>query len=144
MIPATMAITMMAMATKVPATFPGFEKKPLSCFLGACAADTKVSVAVGGAVGVTVSVLTLPVTVMTDNTGVGVQLDEVSSEDSSDEEDSSEVEDSSDVEELEGLGEGVILAVVVSGSSVIGLGTIRGVVETTVVSWIDGVYRKIC
>lgn len=45
---------MIATATKVPATFPGFEKKPP---LLACATDIVV-VAAGGAVGVIVNVCT--------------------------------------------------------------------------------------
>ena len=59
-----------ATATKVPATWPGLEKKPpLFSF---SAAIIVVAVA-GGAVGVIVNVLTWPVTVITDVKGVADQ-----------------------------------------------------------------------
>ena len=64
---------MIATATNVPATFPELAKKPplLS------ASVTEVVVTAGGAVGVMVSVLTSPVTVITDVTGMGVHVAEV-------------------------------------------------------------------
>ena len=58
-----------ATATKVPATLPLSAKKP--SFLGFSAN----AVSAGGAVGVTVNVLTWPVAVMTDIMGVGVHVD---------------------------------------------------------------------
>ena len=65
----------MATATKTPATLPELEKKP--CGPSVLASVMTVWVEAGGAVGVTVRVMTCPVTVMTDKTGVGVQVEEL-------------------------------------------------------------------
>jgi len=72
MIAAAINRIMMATATKTPATFPGCEKNPLLLLGALCVATT---VCTGGAVGVMVKVSTCPVTVITDSTGVGVQVD---------------------------------------------------------------------
>lgn len=68
---------------------------------------------------------------MTDNTGVGVHVEEISSSEE-------------DVEELEELVEEVVVDDVVWGSNVTGLVTNRGVVETTVVRCWDGVCDDLC
>ena len=62
---------MIPTATNVPATLPVSEKKPpLSSF----AATIVVAAAAGGAVGVTVKVLTCPVMVITDVYGIAVHV----------------------------------------------------------------------
>lgn len=62
---------MIPTATNVPATLPVFEKKPP---LFSFAATIVVAAAAGGAVGVTVNVLTCPVMVITDVYGVAVHV----------------------------------------------------------------------
>ena len=68
---AAIASIMIATATNVPATLPVLEKKPP---LLSFAATIVVEAAAGGAVGVTVKVLTCPVMVITDVYGVGVHV----------------------------------------------------------------------
>ena len=68
---AAIANIMIATATNVPATLPVLEKKPP---LLSFAATIVVAAAAGGAVGVTVKVLTCPVMVITDVYGVGVHV----------------------------------------------------------------------
>ena len=62
---------MIPTTTNVPATLPVLEKKPP---LLSFAATIVVAAAAGGAVGVTVKVLTCPVIVITDVYGVGVHV----------------------------------------------------------------------
>ena len=62
---------MIPTATNVPATLPVLEKKPP---LLSFAATIVVAAAAGGAVGVTVKVLTCPVMVITDVYGVGIHV----------------------------------------------------------------------
>ena len=68
---AAIASIMISTATNVPATLPVLEKKPP---LLSFAATTVVEAAAGGAVGVTVKVLTCPVIVITEVYGVGVHV----------------------------------------------------------------------
>lgn len=77
-----------------PATLPGFEKKPplwLICGRSVCA---------GGAVGVIVKVLTWPVTVITETTGVGVHDGVAESGAEVDAEADAEVESEDDADEV--------------------------------------------
>ena len=66
---ASMMTITMATATNVPATLPGLVRNPPLLVFGTCV--TMVWKAGGGAVGVMVMVLTCPVTVSTEITGVG-------------------------------------------------------------------------
>ena len=68
--PAMRRSSIIATATKVPATLPESEKKPPLLSFAACMI---VVAAAGGAVGVIVNVCTWPVTVMTDVKGVADQ-----------------------------------------------------------------------
>lgn len=68
--PAIRRRSIIATATKVPATLPGLEKKPP---LVSFALVTIVVAVAGGAVGVIVNVFTWPVTVMTDVKGIADQ-----------------------------------------------------------------------
>ena len=122
----------MARATKVPATFPELEKNP-PCLLEA--AVTTVWVDAGGAVGVTVNVLTWPVTVITDSTGVAVHVEE---------DDVDEADVVVGVGVVDGVevvvGVGVGVDVVVGVSNVMDLRVGCCVVVVGVVELVDGVY----
>ncbi|MCJ1372187.1 hypothetical protein MMC20_003409 [Loxospora ochrophaea] len=76
-----MATMSMPTAVNTPATLPVLEKNPPLVVAGASTS----SVGAGGAVGVMVTVLSWPVTVVTDIKGVGVHEDEVENVESLDE-----------------------------------------------------------
>lgn len=117
-----------ATATNVPATLPGLAQKPV---FASCFCVTTVCTAAGGALGVIVKVLITPVTVITDVTGVGDQV----------EVDEDEVE----LEVVAAIGVGVGVGVVdVVGVVVEGLsGIVTGIYDGDGVDGVDGICRII-